>query len=145
MDVDKKSAAGTVRHQGQIYSFCSQGCLEKFRADPSRFVNTGSSASPAVSHVEPVIQATRPARTEYVCPMHPQIVRSEPGTCPICGMALEPRTVTTTPEENAELRDMTRRFWVSTALSLPVLFLAMSDLAAGQPLPRTLGMHVIQW
>jgi P-type Cu+ transporter len=65
------------------------------------------------------------ARTEYTCPMHPEIVRSEPGSCPICGMALEPRTVTTAEEENPELRDMTRRLWVSVILTLPLLAIAM--------------------
>jgi len=65
---------------------------------------------------------------EWTCPMHPEIVRSEPGSCPICGMALEPRTVTAAPVENPELRDMTRRFWIATALSLPLLLLAMGSM-----------------
>jgi Cu+-exporting ATPase len=68
-------------------------------------------------------------RTEYTCPMHPQIVRPGPGFCPICGMALEPRTVSAIEEENPELRDMTRRFWVSVALTVPLLVLAMEDMA----------------
>ncbi len=68
------------------------------------------------------------ARTEYVCPMHPEIVRSEPGSCPICGMALEPRTVAAAAEENPELRDMTRRFWVSLVLSAPLLTIAMGSM-----------------
>ena len=59
------------------------------------------------------------SRLEYTCPMHPEIVRAEPGSCPICGMALEPRTVTATEEDNPELRDMTRRFWVSVAFTVP--------------------------
>ncbi len=67
-------------------------------------------------------------RTEYTCPMHPQIVRSEPGSCPICGMALEPRTVTAAPEENPELRDMTQRFWISVALTVPLLAIAMGSM-----------------
>src|SRR5579872_1466121 len=61
----------------------------------------------------------RSTRTEYTCPMHPEVVRSGPGSCPICGMALEPRTVPASPEENPELRDMTRRFWVSLAFTAP--------------------------
>ena len=64
--------------------------------------------------------------TEYVCPMHPEIIRNEPGSCPKCGMALEPRDVSGEDEENRELTDMTRRFWISTALSIPVFILAMS-------------------
>ncbi len=67
-------------------------------------------------------------RTEYTCPMHPEIVRSEPGFCPICGMALEPRTVTAKEEENPELRDMTRRFWVSGVLTVPLLAIAMASM-----------------
>ncbi len=67
-------------------------------------------------------------RTEYTCPMHPEIVRPAPGSCPICGMALEPRTVTAAAEENPELRDMTRRFWVSVALTVPLLAIAMSSM-----------------
>ena len=76
-------------------------------------------------------------RVEWVCPMHPQIVRSEPGACPICGMALEPRQVTIEEIENPELRDMSRRFWVSAALSVPIFALAMSENFPGvyNPLP----------
>jgi len=69
-----------------------------------------------------------PAKREYVCPMHPQIVRPEPGSCPICGMALEPRTVTASEEENPELRDMTRRFWVSAVLTAPLFAIAMAGM-----------------
>jgi Cu+-exporting ATPase len=68
------------------------------------------------------------SRTEYTCPMHPQIIRSEPGSCPICGMALEPRTVTAAQEENPELRDMTRRFWVGVVLTAPLLAIAMAGM-----------------
>ena len=70
------------------------------------------------------------ARTEWTCPMHPQIVRDAPGSCPICGMALEPRTVTVEEPPNPELADMSRRFWVALVLSLPVLVLAMADMIA---------------
>ena len=70
-------------------------------------------------------------RTEYICPMHPQIIRSGPGSCPICGMALEPRTVRAQEEENPELRDMSRRFWVSLALTVPLLAIAMLDMLPG--------------
>src|SRR2546423_10358975 len=67
-------------------------------------------------------------KTEYTCPMLPEIVRPEPGSCPICGMALEPRTVTATQEENPELRDMTRRFWIGVVLTTPLLAIAMSSM-----------------
>jgi Cu+-exporting ATPase len=78
------------------------------------------------------------ARTEYTCPMHPQILRSEAGSCPICGMALEPRTPTGAEEQNPELRDMTRRFWLSTLLTIPLLAFAMADMLPGMPVQRFL-------
>jgi len=132
MEVDEESAAGTIQHQGQSYSFCSQRCLEKFRADPSRFVKPDASTSTAPK--EPVTPAPPAARTEYVCPMHPQIVRNQPGSCPICGMALEPRTSSADEKENPELRNMTRRFWVSLGLAIPVFLAAMSEVVPGNPL-----------
>ncbi|OLC15442.1 MAG: copper-translocating P-type ATPase [Candidatus Rokubacteria bacterium 13_1_40CM_69_27] len=94
--------------------------------------------------LEPVGAPEPAARTEYVCPMHPQIVRSAPGSCPICGMALEPRTATG-DEENAELKDMTRRFWVSVALSVPLLAFVMGDMLPGQPLRHGLSSRLIAW
>ncbi|MBZ5561315.1 MAG: heavy metal translocating P-type ATPase [Acidobacteriia bacterium] len=95
--------------------------------------------------LEPLLGAAPLSRTEYTCPMHPEIVRSEPGSCPICGMALEARTVTLEEEANPELLAMTRRFWVSLALSLPVLFLAMSEMIPGQPVQHALAPRVITW
>jgi Cu+-exporting ATPase len=77
-------------------------------------------------------------RIEYTCPMHPQIIRFEAGSCPICGMALEPRMVTRDQEQNPELRDMTRRFWLSTVLTVPLLAFAMADMLPGMPVQRFL-------
>ena len=77
-------------------------------------------------------------RTEYTCPMHPEIVRDQPGSCPICGMALEPRTITATQEENPELRDMTRRFWVAVVLTAPLLAIAMGSMFWREELMRIL-------
>lgn len=85
------------------------------------------------------------SRTEYTCPMHPEIVRDGPGSCPICGMALEPRTVTTTEEENPELRDMTRRFWISVVLTVPLLGIAMSDMLPGTVLQHLLPGSWLSW
>jgi Cu+-exporting ATPase len=79
--------------------------------------------------LEPVVAAQPVTRTEYTCPMHPEIVRDGPGSCPICGMALEPRTIAVAEEKNPELSDMTQRFWVCAALTLPILLIAMADLA----------------
>jgi Cu+-exporting ATPase len=95
--------------------------------------------------LEPSLPLAPPTRVEYTCPMHPQIVRPGPGSCPICGMALEPRTVVAEEPENPELVSMTRRFWTSVALSIPVLALGMSDLIPGQPLQRFLTMRSMGW
>ncbi len=84
-------------------------------------------------------------RVEYSCPMHPEIVRPGPGNCPICGMALEPRTVTIDEEENPELRDMTRRFWISVMLTIPLLAIAMADMLPGMPVQSTLPNGWLPW
>src|SRR5512146_1205903 len=78
--------------------------------------------------LEPETISAPTTKTEWVCPMHPEIVRDEPGSCPICGMALEPRTVTAAEPDNPELRDMTRRFWISLALTVPLLAIAMGHM-----------------
>jgi len=101
-------------HRGETYLFCSARCVEKFRAEPERYIAS-----------EPREPAVQPAGTKYTCPMHPEIVRDGPGACPICGMALEPM-VPTAEQDTGELRDMTRRFWVSLALTVPVFALAMA-------------------
>ena len=85
------------------------------------------------------------AKTEYVCPMHPEVVRDEPGACPICGMALEPRVVSAEEQENPELLDMTRRFWVSAALTLPIFVLAMAEMIPGRPLDGLLPPVTSAW
>ena len=95
--------------------------------------------------LEPETLASPATRIEYVCPMHPEIVRDEPGSCPICGMALEPRTITLEDAPNPELVDMTRRFWISAALSLPLFMLAMSDMLPGQPLQHWASPRLLTW
>ena len=135
MTVDKQTAAGSFEHGGERYFFCSAHCLEGFRKDPARFLNK----SP--QQPEPIAIG----RGEYTCPMHPQIVRDQPGTCPICGMALERRTVTIADEENPELVDMTRRFWIGVALTVPLLIIAMSDFVPGRPLERVASMQTLSW
>src|SRR5438309_2749025 len=84
--------------------------------------------------LEPMLSSAPATKVEYTCPMHPEIVRDAPGSCPICGMALERRTVTAHPPDDTELRDMTRRFWVSLAFTVPLLAIAMADLLPGMPL-----------
>ncbi len=110
----------SVAHDGTTYYFCSDHCVHKFRADPDGYLS-GEARTPA-----PVKEGTK-----YTCPMHPEIVREGPGDCPICGMALEPMTVSAEEEENPELIDMTRRFWVSAVLTLPVLLIAMGEMVPG--------------
>ncbi|PYM45549.1 MAG: heavy metal translocating P-type ATPase, partial [Candidatus Rokuibacteriota bacterium] len=95
--------------------------------------------------LETVIPSGGTPKTEYTCPMHPEIVRSAPGSCPICGMALEPRTVTLEGEENLELRNMSRRFWVSVALAAPVLLLAMADMIPGRLVGHLVSAHAVTW
>jgi len=107
-------------------------------------VQAGPGACPKCGMaLEPMTPTSPATKTEYVCPMHPQIARDEPGSCPICGMALEPREAPLEEEENPELKDMKRRFWVSMALTLPVLFLAMSEMISGQPIQRALSPRLL--
>ena len=151
MTVDPARAAGTSRAGERTFYFCSTSCKQKFNADPAAY---GAGTRPAppkpapagaayVCPMDPEVRQDKPGacpkcgmalepetiaapatKTEWTCPMHPEIVRDAPGSCPICGMALEPRTVTL-DEENPELKDMTRRFRVSTALTVPLVVFAM--------------------
>jgi Cu+-exporting ATPase len=95
--------------------------------------------------LEPAVPTAPSTKTEYVCPMHPQIVRPEPGSCPICGMALEPRVVTAEEQENPELTSMTRRFWVSVALTAPILLAAMGAYLPGAPLEKVISVRALTW
>ena len=95
--------------------------------------------------LEPATVTAPGPRIEYTCPMHPEIVRDQPGSCPICGMALEPRTVAAEGETNPELVDMTRRFWVSVALTAPIVLLAMAEMIAGEPVPPALSGRLLTW
>jgi P-type Cu+ transporter len=95
--------------------------------------------------LDPAVPAAPSTKTEYVCPMHPQIVRPEPGSCPICGMALEPRVVTAEEQENPELTSMTRRFWVSVALTAPILLAAMGAYLPGAPLEKLISVRALTW
>lgn len=103
-------------HEGQTYYFCSKGCVSKFNADPMRYLSPERKNEP-----------TGPADAVYTCPMDPEITQVGPGSCPICGMALEPMQATM-EEDTTELDDMTRRFWFSLVLSLPLLLLSMGEL-----------------
>jgi Cu+-exporting ATPase len=131
MEIDPAKAAGSVEHAGLKIFFCGQGCQKKFEADPDRY---GATPIGRPSHEAARAPGTSPASgTEYVCPMHPEITRPTPGSCPICGMALEPRMATAEEEENPELADMSRRFSVGLALTVPVFLLAMYSMLLGTP------------
>jgi YHS domain-containing protein len=138
--IDASEAVGSVDRDGRTYYFCSTGCLERFKADPAKYTGAaGVQSSPVAPTSIATPQHSDGSGVEYTCPMHPQIVSDRPGTCPICGMALEPRTITAPDEgeESHELRDMTRRFRVSAALSVPLLFIAMAHDVAGDLAPPT--------
>jgi P-type Cu+ transporter len=160
MTVDPDRVAASVTHAGQTYDFCSKSCAERFRVAPERFLGppaslqieprAGTMAAHAAHHAPAARRPSSPAAigptpTEYTCPMHPEIVRPGPGTCPICGMALEPRTATAQEEENPELRDMRRRFAVGAALTVPLFALAMSDLIPGRPLHGVFSPTLQAW
>ncbi|CAN5598742.1 heavy metal translocating P-type ATPase [soil metagenome] len=139
MHVVQSEAAATRTEQGKSYFFCSQGCAKKFDAAPATYLKERTSDEK--THPP----ASSAAKTEYVCPMHPQIVRDAPGPCPICGMALEPRTITADEAPNTELIDMRRRFFVSIGPAAVVFLMGMSDLIPGMPLHHLLGARNVAW
>jgi P-type Cu+ transporter len=179
MTVDKSTAQHTLEHDGAIYYFCCRSCREKFAASPTVFLSgspgqrSGPGHSPSqvtaaptavdatyVCPMHPEVRQRGPGscpkcgmalepetpsagveRIEYTCPVHPEIIRPGPGACPICGMALEPRTVVA-EESNPELVDMTRRLWVSAALTLPLFLLAMSRMIWAEQLHAWLPSRV---
>jgi P-type Cu+ transporter len=182
MAVSPDTAAGFHEHNGETYYFCSTHCLTKFREDPEQFIKKssgvttlvatknepqGARAQPVQTYtcpmhpevrqekpgscpkcgmaLEPVSVTPPKQKIEYTCPMHPQIVRDAPGNCPICGMPLEPRTVSLSQEENPELVDMLRRFWVSAVLALPLFAIGMSEFIPGAPLARLVPMSGVNW
>jgi len=149
MKVDPQSATGMHEHDGVKYYFCSKHCLTVFKADPGKYlaksapsptrpapkgaqyicpmhpeiVQSGPGSCPKCGMALVPLVPAAPAAAEYTCPMHPEVRSPKPGSCPKCGMALVP--VASTQEDDSELRDMTRRFWVSLALTVPIVALAM--------------------
>jgi P-type Cu+ transporter len=107
--------------------------------------NHPGSCSKCGMALEPLAPVQPESKTKYVCPMHPQIVRSEPGNCPICGMTLEPRVVSAAEQKSPELADMTRRFWMSVALAIPLIMIEMSDMIPGLPLERVMPTSLRMW
>jgi len=142
MRVDPARSAGTHEHGGRTYYFCNPGCRERFAAEPERYLSPGpSGAGPGGADLP---RTDAPPGTVYTCPMHPEVRQARPGACPKCGMALEPEAPSAREEDNPELRDMTRRFWVGLVLTLPVFFLAMGGMLPGRPL-HGMGVALVPW
>ncbi|HJU29341.1 MAG TPA: heavy metal-binding domain-containing protein, partial [Candidatus Binataceae bacterium] len=168
------AATARWRHDygGRTHYFCCDTCMNMFAADPAKYLAAASESNPpriqsATAYacpMDPEVHAAAagpcpvcgmalqpvadfaPAEAEYVCPMHPEVRLSHPGTCPKCGMALEPRVAAATEERpDPELIDMTRRFWLSAALAIPVLFIEMSDMLPGMPVRSALGARPMIW
>jgi Cu+-exporting ATPase len=123
MRVDPAKAREHVHYGNEEYFFCSAGCANKFKADPEKYLG------PKDKQAQQILQPG----TEYSCPMHPEVVSDRPGACPKCGMALEPRVISLEEQDDPELRSMTRRFWISLAFTIPLLFLAMGPSLPVQP------------
>jgi len=137
MTVDPAKAKHRAEHAGHSYFFCSAKCREKFTAEPARYiVSSPHGRGPAAAAAGEVL---------WTCPMHPQIVRQEPGNCPICGMALEPMTPAAGDTVNPELRDMTRRFWAGGTLSVPLLAIAMAEHFDQATLDAFVSPRVLVW
>jgi len=137
MDVDPARAAGSFHWKGTTYHFCATRCLERFRAEPETFLNRSKREVMRAESVAP--------GTLYTCPMDPEVVQEGPGACPICGMALEPMVPTQETGPNLELVEMTRRFWWSAALTLPLFLLAMGEMVVGPSLLKVLPSSALLW
>ena len=135
MKVDPATSKHRAEHGGTTYHFCSGGCRTKFVADPERYLAPKKEAAPSAAEKAAI----------YTCPMHPEIRQQGPGTCPLCGMALEPETVALTDEPNPELVDMTRRFWIGAVLAIPLLVLEMGAHIPGLDLHHIVPPRLSMW
>lgn len=134
MNVDPNAGKPSTQYEGKTFHFCSAGCKTKFEADSERYLSD-----------EPRPEAPAKPGTLYTCPMHPEIVRDKPGSCPLCGMALEPMGVPTGDEgPNPELIDFTHRLWVSAVCAIPLLILTMGPMF-GLPVREWIGEHTAIW
>jgi P-type Cu+ transporter len=134
MNVMPETAAGKYDYKGKTYYFCNTRCLERFRANPDQFLGL----------VQLQVEDSKNAQgVMFTCPMHPEVRQAGPGSCPKCGMALEPEVASLEEAQNPELIDMTRRFWVAAALSIPVIALGMKEIS---PLAQlVLATPVVLW
>ncbi len=147
------SHGGTLVHEGVKHAFCSPSCRSEFDAAPERYSSrsspvarpccgSGKKSEPTPATGPP--SAVKPRQT-YTCPMHPEIIRDGPGDCPICGMALEPRTVKLGDSDDAHLRNTTRRFWLSALLTLPLFATAMAEMLWGERLRHAMDARAFAW
>ena len=134
-----QAGGGSAAHSGTTYWFCSPRCREKFVAEPARYA-----AAPTTARPSSKLPSSSDARI-YTCPMHPQIRQKGPGSCPICGMALEPVMATGEEGPDPELVDMTRRFWISLVLTLPLLVAVMGDMIPGEPIRHLIPARALAW
>jgi Cu+-exporting ATPase len=134
MTIDPAESVGQFDYKGQTYYFCAESCLEQFRENPQQFLDTD--ARPAM----PV-----DLEAEYTCPMHPEVRQKGPGSCPKCGMALEPVDAAHVEERNVELEDMTRRFFVSLIFTAPIVAFMVAELLPGRPLERAVSHGLRNW
>jgi Cu+-exporting ATPase len=147
MEVDESKAL-KLQKDGKTYYFCSSSCVTKFKANPEQYLRRIEKPEKSVSNLHAqVSQLSSQSYSEgsYTCPMHPEVVQEGPGDCPICGMDLEPMIVTTDQKPDPELGSMTRRFYISACFSLPVFFIAMSDMIPGQPLQQQVSASLLIW
>lgn len=138
MGVDPKTARHRTEYKQRAFYFCNPKCLDKFHADPERYLQSQPNSSAQV-------QSRTAAQVTYTCPMHPEIEQLGPGSCPICGMALEPKEMTAEETENPELIDMMRRFKVSAVFTVPLFLLAMSEMLPGQPVQHAVSPRLFIW
>ena len=134
MSVDPATARHRTEYAGKQYFFCGARCLERFSAEPQGFVGAGKATAPV-----------GPGKAIWTCPMHPEVIRDVPGSCPICGMALEPMIPAAGGDSNPELADMTRRFWVGVVLSAPLLAIAMAEHIDKAMLDAVLAPRLSVW
>jgi P-type Cu+ transporter len=182
MNVNPDSARGRLAHNGSTYYFCCPGCVEKFQADPERYLShsgpvqiqaapvsitlTSISQPPVGDYTCPMhpevrkkgpgacpkcgmalepVRPTAPPAAEYVCPMDPEVLQDHPGSCPKCGMALEPRMPALAEEDNPELKTITRRFWGSLVLTMPIMMLAMAGMVPGASHHVLISPRLLPW
>jgi len=142
MIVDSGTARHRTEHEGQTYYFCCDGCKAKFLTDPTRVLKPADNSVPNVPGAPTV---PLPGSTTYTCPMHPQIRRNAPGSCPLCGMALEPQGIPDAEGTNPELKDMTRRLRVGAALATPIFILEMGGHVGLFNVEHVVGMATSRW